>query len=310
MAHPGRWPGDSEALNKQLLYTAAAGALAGLLAYAGIDRLLVDGVTPRTAGRVDDGAQVAIARLEAQLAEARAAKARLEAQLLEQVARVQALQQQRASSTDDALARTIDNALVPQTASPEALAIVEKTAQAREANPNSDAADPLARYLSSGMDPVLAARLNQRNDEMTLARMSLRDRAEREGWLDSPRYAQEQAAIANWYQDLRPEIGDDAYDQFLFASGRPNRVVVREVLTGGAAASAGLQVGDTIVSYGTERIFDTRALQDASAGGAAGAQTLVEVLRDGQRLTLYVPRGPLGAGVRTGNANPAMSTGP
>ncbi|MEO0420878.1 MAG: PDZ domain-containing protein [Pseudomonadota bacterium] len=296
-------------MNKQLVFTAAAGALAGLLAYAGIDHLLRDGAPASAADQVDASAAATISRLEAQLADARSAKARLETQLLEQVARLQALQQQQASG-DNALAHTIDSALASPATSPEALAAAEKTAQARGAGTSSDGADPLARYLSSGMDPVLAARLSDRNDEMTLARMNLRDRAEREGWLDSPRYAQEQAAIASWYQDLRPEIGDEAYDQFLFASGRPNRVVVREVLTGGAGASAGLQVGDTIMSYGTERIFDTRALQDASVAGSAGAQTLVEVLRDGQRLTLYLPRGPLGAGVRTGSANPATSTNP
>ena len=167
------------------------------------------------------------------------------------------------------------------------------------------AADELARYLDAGLDPVLAAELKSRDDAARLARANLRDQAEREGWLDSARFTEELRDLAVWHTELRPELGDQAYDQFLYASGRPNRVVVREVLEGSSAAQSGLVAGDTILSYGGDRIFDTRALQDATSGGSAGAQTLVEVLRNGERITLYLPRGPLGAGLRQGTSNPA-----
>ncbi len=181
----------------------------------------------------------------------------------------------------------------------------ERTKAAAGAASQAPAADELARYLDAGLDPLLAAELKSRDDAARLARATLRDQAEREGWLDSARFTEELRDLAVWHTTLRPELGDQAYDQFLYATGRPNRVVVREVLEGSSAAQSGLVAGDTILSYGGDRIFDTRSLQDATSGGSSGAQTLVEVLRNGERVTLYLPRGPLGAGLRQGTSNPA-----
>jgi hypothetical protein len=94
---------------------------------------------------------------------------------------------------------------------------------------------------------------------------------------------------------LRNELGDDSYDRFLFASGRSNRVRVREVMKGSAAEQAGLNNGDIVISYANERVFNFGDLQRLSYKGQSGELVMLEVRgADGNVSQLVMPRGPLG----------------
>ncbi len=162
----------------------------------------------------------------------------------------------------------------------------------------------LQRFIDAGFPQDRAASLKARQDELSLQRLFLRDQARREGWMGSERYRTELAQINEGVEQLRSELGDEDYDRFLYATGRPNRVMVRTTLTGGPAQAAGLQPGDAILSYDGSRVFDTRALVTMTQGGSFGTPTAVEVERDGERLVLYIPRGPLGLNMRSTTKRP------
>jgi S1-C subfamily serine protease len=93
---------------------------------------------------------------------------------------------------------------------------------------------------------------------------------------------------------IRDEIGDDAYDHYLYAVGRPNRVYVTDTMVNSPAAIAGLQASDVIVRYGGARIFTPDDLIAETQVGTQGEPTLVDITRQDKPLQLEVPRGPLG----------------
>lgn len=145
--------------------------------------------------------------------------------------------------------------------------------------------------IEQGVDPDRAAWLHEKYEELEMERLYLGDEAAREGWLFTPRHRLASQAAE---QRLIDEIGEEAYDQMLFAAGRNNRVRVGDVLSGSPASQAGIQPGDVVLSYGRRRIFQPRELRQETTRGEAGELTEVEVLRDGRVVTTQVPRGPLG----------------
>lgn len=171
--------------------------------------------------------------------------------------------------------------------------------------PEDAAASSLERALiTAGVDPVSAADIRQRQDELTLAEMYLRDQAIREGWLDTPRFQEALAGLEQQRVSLRDEIGDGAYDRYLAARGEPNRVRVDEVMSASPAAAAGLQRGDIVLRYGDARIFRPGDLVAETRAGSAGEPVRVEVLRAGQRIEIEVPRGPLGLRIAAAQGEP------
>jgi S1-C subfamily serine protease len=66
------------------------------------------------------------------------------------------------------------------------------------------------------------------------------------------------------------------------------------VLGSSPAEQAGLQPGDEVVAYAGKRVFDMSDLNGLTYEGTAGELVAVEVLRDGQPVQVYVPRGPIG----------------
>jgi hypothetical protein len=94
---------------------------------------------------------------------------------------------------------------------------------------------------------------------------------------------------------LRTSMGDEAYDQFLYASGGSNRVKVGSVMSGSAAEVAGLMSGDLVLSYGDQRVYQFNDLRRLSYTGDVGELVVVEVKRADNSVTqLVLPRGPLG----------------
>jgi membrane-associated protease RseP (regulator of RpoE activity) len=154
--------------------------------------------------------------------------------------------------------------------------------------------------IAAGVAAADAADIRRRSDELTLDELYLRDQAEREQWLDTPRFREELAEIERW----RPSIRDDRY---LAALGEPNRVSVEEVLLDSAAAQAGLRAGDVVLRYGEARIFNPGELVAETRGGNAGESVRLEILRGGERLEIEVPRGPLGLRIAASHGNPGES---
>ena len=131
------------------------------------------------------------------------------------------------------------------------------------------------------------------------------DRARREGWVNSPRYFAEAAALRDGSQAVRQELGDDAYDRYLYASGRPNRLVVSNVIATSPAERAGLQPGDVILSYGDQRVFSTQQLTDLRSSGDRGTPVTLDIVREGRPMQITMPRGPMGVQTSATNVDPA-----
>lgn len=172
---------------------------------------------------------------------------------------------------------------------------------ARRAPAGSLDADVL---IAAGFSEREVRSFERRLDEIEMESLRLRDEATREGWLETPRFAQEQAQLFEDRRATRGEYGDDLYDWFLYASGRPNRVSVSEVIGGSPASEAGLETGDLIVRYDEAPILAPSDLRAATTEGEAGELTAVDVRRGNDTIRLYLPRGPLGVRIDATSARP------
>lgn len=148
--------------------------------------------------------------------------------------------------------------------------------------------------VKAGVAQELAADIVRRRNAIDLQLLELRDRAARDGYFGTERYLREVAALREQNPSLREEIGEDYYDNYLFATGQNNRVRAVSVMMGSAAEMAGMQDGDVILNYDNQRMFDWRELQEATAMGERDEYVNVTVFRNGQVHNLWIPRGPLG----------------
>jgi S1-C subfamily serine protease len=141
---------------------------------------------------------------------------------------------------------------------------------------------------------VQAEEIVRRLSDQELARLELRDLAIREGWYRSERYRQELRDIETQTPRLREQIGELAYDRYLFATGRPNRVRVAAVIEGSEAERAGLLPGDVIMTYAEAPMFDGSDVRGATTAGERGEMVPVQVMRGGSLTEAWLPRGPMG----------------
>lgn len=162
----------------------------------------------------------------------------------------------------------------------------------------------LAALEAAGLNSAVALDMISTMDRLALQRLEINYQAEREGWLrtDRHREAMQQIPAANTL--IREQYGDDAYDRYLFASGRSNRIRVQQVMIDSAASQAGLQPGDVLVRVDGQPVFSNRDLMSVAREGTAGELVPVEVVRENQRLTTYLPRGPLGVRTRGARIQP------
>jgi len=147
--------------------------------------------------------------------------------------------------------------------------------------------------LDSGMDSALAGELKVFFEQMEMQRLFLRDRAAREDW-DREQLRNEFSLLESREEELKQRLGEDGYDAYLYASGQPNRVAVTSVLESAQAGQAGIRSGDQILRYDRQRIYDWRDLREATTSGDLSDTVEVEVERDGENLSFYLARGPLG----------------
>ena len=180
-----------------------------------------------------------------------------------------------------------------------------KPAAGTGARPRSATPDgQRSALVQAGLAEEAAAELVRRQGQQSLDRLNLRDIAVREGWLGTDRYREELAQIQEDVVDLRQELGDEAYDRYLYAAGEDNRVQIDAIIPGSVAELAGLQPGDLIETYAGEQVFNYSDLRDASAGGERGEMVQVKVLRAGQRFDAWLSRGPLGVQLDSAAAEP------
>jgi len=142
-----------------------------------------------------------------------------------------------------------------------------------------------------GVHPADAERLRELWSEVEMSKLELGVLAAWEGWANSHRHNE---ALRDLDASVREELDDAAYDQYLYASRRPNRMVVRDVIEGSVAWEAGVRPGDTILRYGGERIFSDRELDLAISQGVIGENVRLEIRRGDTERSFVVPREPLG----------------
>jgi hypothetical protein len=151
------------------------------------------------------------------------------------------------------------------------------------------------RLESTGFQPYQAERILATADRLAMQRLDVQYQAQREGWAGTERYTEALRNIPSLRDTLTKEYGDDAYDRYLYASGRPNRVVVRDVYSKSPASVGGLTSGDQVISMDGQRVYSERDMREIASAGSAGDSIAVVVERDGAQFEIYIPRGPLGA---------------
>jgi membrane-associated protease RseP (regulator of RpoE activity) len=158
--------------------------------------------------------------------------------------------------------------------------------------------------VDAGIDEAIAADIVRRKNEIELQKLELRDRATREGFLGTRRYRTELNTLQQRDFSLRDELGDAAYDRYLFTTGQSNRVNIASVMQGSAADQAGLKPGDVILNYADKQLFNWNELQKATTLGVRGEYVDVTVMRNGQVINLWLPRGPLGVRLSSARLQP------
>jgi hypothetical protein len=153
------------------------------------------------------------------------------------------------------------------------------------------------RFIAAGLTPERAHWIVARSQELRMQALQEQYDAAREGRPFDP------GAIVPT-NTLREELGDTDYERYLQALDRPTSVYVRDVLASSPGARAGLKPGDQVVSFGGERVFDMSDINRLVLEGQPGQVVAVDVIRDGQLVQLYVPRGPIG--ITGGRGGPAF----
>jgi hypothetical protein len=159
--------------------------------------------------------------------------------------------------------------------------------------------DLVERFIAAGLTPQRAQWIVARTQELRMQALQEQYDAAREGRPIDP-----SLAIFAPASTLRAELGDADYERYLQALDRPTSVYVRDVLATSPGARAGLKPGDQVVSFDGERVFDMSDINRLVLEGQPGQVVAVDVLRDGQLVQLYVPRGPIG--ITGGRVGPAF----
>lgn len=147
----------------------------------------------------------------------------------------------------------------------------------------------VGRMVEGGFAEDEARRILQKESEAAYKAMQATWEAQRNGE-NVDRFA----AMNNPQTILRNEIGDDAYARYLEAQGQPTAITITQVMDSSPGSSAGLQMGDELVSYNGERVFNVSDLRNHTMQGEPGEDVVIEIVRDGNRMQLTLPRGPIG----------------
>ena len=170
---------------------------------------------------------------------------------------------------------------------------------ARAVQPNEE------NLVAAGVSHDIAKDILQRISQQEYRRLELQNLVRRSQGTEAQQYRNELRELNQDKISLRNELGDQAYDQYLFSSGQNNRVKVSSVMSGSPAESSGFENNDIIVSYDNLSILDWSDIRRATLDGEIGSYTTVEILRNGERMSLMVPRGTLGVKLEPVQVDPA-----
>ncbi len=158
-----------------------------------------------------------------------------------------------------------------------------------------------------GVDPEIAENIEELSEKREMDQLYMRNTAIREGWFGTEKYFQENRKFEQESNVIRSELGDSKYDEYLYTSGRFNRIKVSSVLAQSPAEQAGIQSGDVIVSYDNARVFSWSDLTNMTATGEPGETVQVSVAREGVVSNVFIMRGPLGIRLESMRADPNNS---
>ena len=147
----------------------------------------------------------------------------------------------------------------------------------------------IGRLLAGGFTEDRARQILEFEDETRMAALQAEYEARRNGEAIDP-----WGRASDLQATLRERLGDAEYEQYLTAQGGQASITVREVIGSSPANQAGLRPGDRILSYDGERVFGMNDLKSMAFSGDPGEDVIVDIERNGQRMQLVLPRGPLG----------------
>lgn len=159
--------------------------------------------------------------------------------------------------------------------------------------------------VAAGISTDEADKLLRRMSQQEYKRLELQNNIRRNKGAASNKYREQLRELNQNEISLRSELGDDAYDKYLFASQQNNRVKISSVMAGSPAESAGFDSNDIILSYDGQKILNWADIRRLTLEGEMGNYTNVDVLRNGERISLMVPRGTLGVQLEPVQLDPA-----
>jgi hypothetical protein len=213
---------------------------------------------------------------------------------------------QPADPPDPAAAAPLPPRSAGAEASPEPRVASEPAAQRFEARRDRKLSDALGRFdetrlRDAGFSDRDIERLGERMLRLEREALAEREEAQRRG----ERPGQRRLSDRIW-GELRAEYGDEIFATLLFAANQTNRVEVEAVAANSPAQSAGVLPGDVILFCDRQRIFSPQELRAVTRAGSAGSRgtVLLEVLREGRRVSFDLPANLLGARVAGRSVEP------
>lgn len=147
----------------------------------------------------------------------------------------------------------------------------------------------LGQLVAGGFTEGRAREILEFEDEIRMAALQAEFEARQKGEDFNP-----WDWASNYQTGLRERLGDADYEKYLTAQGGQATVTVREVIGSSPANRAGLRPGDQILSYDGKRVFSMNELRSMAFDGDPGEDVIVDIERNGQRMQLVLPRGPMG----------------
>lgn len=267
--------------NPSTITTLLVAAISGAISAALIALVIIK--TAPSPYEPDQTLQTQIKQLESQIA--REQQARLDQlTMIEQIRATQLSSNTRNEFPDNSDAQPSDQAQNQTEPDIEQLTPLIAT----QTNPTTQR---LQALIAAGFSDDEADSIIRRESEAALERLNQQYRARRERLQVLAENGNENARPSN---SFREEIGDESYERYLKSRGLPTEVEIATVLHGSAGEAAGLEFGDRITSYGGERVFNVRELNQLTLGGSEGESVLVEFEREGETVQTTIPRGPIG----------------
>ena len=145
------------------------------------------------------------------------------------------------------------------------------------------------QLVAGGFTPERAQQILELEDEVRMQALQAEYYAYRNGEDLSP-----WDVVQGSRDGLRERLGDAEYEKYLLAQGGRASITVGDVINSSPANRAGLRPGDQILSYDGKRVFSMDELKSMAFSGDPGEDVIVDIERNGQRMQLVLPRGPMG----------------